>query len=70
MQPIKELKNEYLELWDCIYGNNPSYRTSDLMRLDIVIVELEKRGYTVSQSAPTGRIFPLILGPSTSPPVT
>jgi len=42
----KEIVNKYSDLWNKIFKEN-NYRTNDLIRLDKLEIELEKRGFLV-----------------------
>jgi len=44
---IKQLKKEYAELYDIIYGQNACYGSHDILRLRAVEKELEERGVEI-----------------------
>jgi hypothetical protein len=43
----KELKNEILELYDLIYGENLSYSSHDLINYDNALAEAHKRNLKI-----------------------
>lgn len=44
---IKELKKEYLELYDLIYGINACYSVRDMFRINAIEKELDERGVSI-----------------------
>jgi len=46
-ETTKQLKQEYRELYDLIYGINACYGSHDILRLKDIEIELEKRGVEI-----------------------
>ncbi|MEM1589926.1 MAG: hypothetical protein QW175_05865 [Candidatus Bathyarchaeia archaeon] len=47
--PDRELKNRFISLWHSIFVSE-CYGTSDLLELEVLAYELERRGYEISET--------------------